>query len=1201
MDPSVYLAIGIAASFVLLATMPRERRIEAFREEERTEQSERTERRERREVESLRPEPIRGEYTISPVTGETVYANPNGVLIDQGQQSVRVGTDAVVVYTSAQERLRVFSNGSVGIGVTSPVSGQLLLLSGDIAITGLPILQGKEAAIRSYFRSPYGKDYDFGGVAVVDRSLMTAATIAGDWIQMDLPSSVLLGKYILSPVAGLGHDGRPNVPDRFTLLGSNDGKLWYIVDGRDAQRTAFDGTPGRTTYDVTSGVSFSSYRLVFERLASVPGAANGAMLELSSWTLVDKSLTSYPPAPMSKNTQTLNGLPYRLSCSKPGNAFSFIGDAYQDAQSSLVGWTANGTTLNPANYFQLDFTPTDTNYARSADQLSWVASGEVSTPAYTDPDPYHSAVTLRAAYNASAPVECLRAYYDGSARVGVGTATARSNLSVLGSMDCSFSSFSEGRSDLAKRGNQLVYATTGSDGATVNFCSLGANVYDARIAVTGGTSVSGAGIMRVLAGTVALNDTLFSSTGYVGIGTSSPASALHVDGGSVLVSNGSGVGSGGMIMFNPSSTPDFAPMAVIAGKWSSSAGSAHYGGLGFSVRSASGLTEAMTISSSGAVSFSRNVSSGGISIPGMNLSSGYLDYVGGFTARVGTSTDPLRPAYQSVLSMNSSGLVGIGSVSPGAATRGNSTSQGLDIGNAGNADVLRLVNTSNTANGVERTVGIQFVITDATANAYQKLQARIVGSTSDLTNASLGALDFYVKCNDTSPAQTPNTDGSDVSLRASVMPYGMRVGNPSIPAAFSLLVGNSLGGGQFGAAGGATDFSLDAAAGDVVLRAEKGHSLFLQSGPYRSSICLYKNSTNVGIGSSVPRANLDVLGTPFMNGSSPVLTISGSTPSGIGQVPQGTSYLLNAVGQDITGIALPASQSFSYQAQSINLQTGSVGYTHSGVAYTSYGARMTINGGKTLTTGSSSEPNRNATIDFFSSGDSNPVVRIGQRATYNTPQTYTFMGYNSANLSTASSSVIGYAIYATDNIMVANGASFMAVSDRRLKRDIMALPSSDSLRKIEALEMVSYRMKDPKQPGRQLGVIAQQVQEVIPEAVKEGGDEYVANLLVRVLSVDGCRITLERDVEVQAGASVRLIGRSNRTIDAQIVAVFGPEWRLDREIEEDDWLVFGTKEERVLSVDKDTISMVAVSALQELGRKYRSLERRLEQLERLVR
>ncbi len=1200
MDPSVYLAIGIAASFVLLATMPRERRIEAFREEERTERSE-NERSERREVESLRPETIRGEYTISPVTGETIYANPNGILLDQGQQSVRVGSDSVVVYTSAKERLRVFSNGAVGIGVTSPVSGPMLHLSGDVAISGLPILQGREAAFRSYFRSPYGYDYDFGGLAVVDRSPEAGLPIAGDWIQMDLPSAVVLGKYILSPVPGLGHDGKPNVPDRFYLLGSTDRTLWYIVDGRDGQRTAFDGTPGRTTYDVTSNVAFSSYRLVFERIASVPGEDEGAMLELSSWTLVDKDLKIYPPAPMSKNTQTLNGLPYRLSCSKPGNAFSFIGDVYQDAVSSLVGWTANGTTLNPANYFQLDFTPTDTNYARTADQLSWVASGEISTPAYTAPAPYHSGVVLRASYNASAPVECLRAYYDGSARVGVGTARASSNLSVLGTMDCSFASFSEGRSDLAKRGNRLVYATAGPDGAMMNFCSLGTNAYDARIAVTEGRSVSGSGIMRVLAGTVALNDTLFSSTGYVGIGTSSPASAFHVDGGSVLVSNGTGAGSGGMIMFNPSSSPDFSPMAVIGGKWASSAGSAHFGGLGFSVRSASGLTEAMTIEPSGAVSISRNLSAGGISIQGMNLSSGYLDYVGGFTARVGTSTDPLRPAYQSVLSMNASGLVGIGSVSPGQATRGNSTSQGLDIGNAGNADVLRLVNTSNTANGVERTVGMQFVITDASANAYQKLQARIVGSTSDLTNASLGALDFYVKCNDTSPAQTPNTDGSDVSLRASVMPYGIRVGNPSIPAAFSLLVGNSLGGGQFAAAGGDTDFSLDAAAGDAIVRAERGHSLFLQSGPYRSAICLYKDSTNVGVGSTVPRANLDVLGTPFMNGSSPVLTISGSTPSGIGQVPQGTSYLLNATGQNITGIALPASQSFSYQAQSINLQTGSVGYTHSGVAYTSHGARMTINGGKTLTTGSSSEPNRHATIDFFSSGDSSPVVRIGQRATYNTAQSYTFMGYNTTYLSTVSQSVIGYAIYATDNIMVANGASFMAVSDRRLKRNIESLSSSDSLRKIEALEMVSYRMKDPKQPGRQLGVIAQQVQEVIPEAVKEGGDEYVANLLVRVLSVDGCRITLERDVEVPSGASVRLIGRSNRTIDAQVVAVFGPEWRLDREIEEDDWLVFGTKEERVLSVDKDTISMVAVSALQELGRKYRSLERRLEQLERLVR
>jgi hypothetical protein len=147
--------------------------------------------------------------------------------------------------------------------------------------------------------------------------------------------------------------------------------------------------------------------------------------------------------------------------------------------------------------------------------------------------------------------------------------------------------------------------------------------------------------------------------------------------------------------------------------------------------------------------------------------------------------------------------------------------------------------------------------------------------------------------------------------------------------------------------------------------------------------------------------------------------------------------------------------------------------------------------------------------------------------------------------------------------------------------------------------MVSYRMKDPKQAGKQLGVIAQQVRDVIPEAVKEGGEEYVANLLHSSPSRStGCRLTLERDAEIPAGASVRLIGRSNRTVDAVVEAVFGAEWRLDREIGEEEWLVFGTKEDRVLSVDKDTISMVAVSALQELSGKYRALERRLEELER---
>ncbi len=61
-------------------------------------------------------------------------------------------------------------------------------------------------------------------------------------------------------------------------------------------------------------------------------------------------------------------------------------------------------------------------------------------------------------------------------------------------------------------------------------------------------------------------------------------------------------------------------------------------------------------------------------------------------------------------------------------------------------------------------------------------------------------------------------------------------------------------------------------------------------------------------------------------------------------------------------------------------------------------------------------------------------------------------------------------------------------SDRRLKRDIQPIPNA--LEKILALRGVSYRWRDGlyKDTDRHLGVVAQEVQKVLPEAVKPNDD-----------------------------------------------------------------------------------------------------------------
>ena len=85
--------------------------------------------------------------------------------------------------------------------------------------------------------------------------------------------------------------------------------------------------------------------------------------------------------------------------------------------------------------------------------------------------------------------------------------------------------------------------------------------------------------------------------------------------------------------------------------------------------------------------------------------------------------------------------------------------------------------------------------------------------------------------------------------------------------------------------------------------------------------------------------------------------------------------------------------------------------------------------------------------------------------------------------------VTGY-INATDGFKL-NGTCFpgSCPSDKKLKRDIQ--PLSNSLEKISQLQPVQFQFIDNKYgSGQQIGLIAQDVEKIIPEWVSDGGDGY---------------------------------------------------------------------------------------------------------------
>ena len=103
-------------------------------------------------------------------------------------------------------------------------------------------------------------------------------------------------------------------------------------------------------------------------------------------------------------------------------------------------------------------------------------------------------------------------------------------------------------------------------------------------------------------------------------------------------------------------------------------------------------------------------------------------------------------------------------------------------------------------------------------------------------------------------------------------------------------------------------------------------------------------------------------------------------------------------------------------------------------------------------------------------------------------------------------------------VCYANGG-FVNSSDERLKENILSL--EDSLVKVKQLQGVSYNFISDEDKKPQIGLIAQDVQKVIPEVVEEGKDGYlginygnlVAHLIEAIKTQDKRIEELERKLE----------------------------------------------------------------------------------------
>ena len=223
----------------------------------------------------------------------------------------------------------------------------------------------------------------------------------------------------------------------------------------------------------------------------------------------------------------------------------------------------------------------------------------------------------------------------------------------------------------------------------------------------------------------------------------------------------------------------------------------------------------------------------------------------------------------------------------------------------------------------------------------------------------------------------------------------------------------------------------------------------------------------------------------------------------------------------------------------------------------------------------------------------------------------------------------GYmSIYA--NGYISSNSGVMAISDARMKNIIGPTNSTEDLESLTKIQVTDYTMKDKLiTDGEKIKkVIAQQVAEVYPAAVKVGSRPlYIPNLYKEVQSYcleDGvfdlsmaAPVAITNDVKVGArcklysykkeGGLQQEVKGTILDINENKLSVRADDRSLNADSLEDRLFVYGTEIYDLLQVDYDAISMLNVSATQELAKllkeeqaKNKTLEEKNKMLEQQI-
>ena len=174
----------------------------------------------------------------------------------------------------------------------------------------------------------------------------------------------------------------------------------------------------------------------------------------------------------------------------------------------------------------------------------------------------------------------------------------------------------------------------------------------------------------------------------------------------------------------------------------------------------------------------------------------------------------------------------------------------------------------------------------------------------------------------------------------------------------------------------------------------------------------------------------------------------------------------------------------------------------------------------------------------------------------------------------------------------------IAASDNRIKNIISISNNAEDLDLLKKIEITNYRMKDVATWGNQSfkKVIAQQVESVYPEVIKRQtavipdiyalADKVIYNAENKELTV-----LLLNSYDIKIGEKLELIHPEKGKIQAEVIAVSGNSFTVKNwNYAIDKIFVFGREVNDFRSVDYEALSMLGISAIQQLAKEVEELK-----------